>query len=80
MVSDGLGFLIVLPMLEDVTQSTDVDRHEMRFLTDSEVNNPCTNLKTHIEQPCVTEGCTIFRHPLFMGQCVFWVESEVQVP
>ena len=80
MVSEGLGFLIVLPMLEDVTQSTDVDRHETRFLTDSEVSNPPTDLKTHVEEPGVTEGCTIFRNPLFMGQCVFWVESEIEIP
>ena len=80
MVSEGLRFLIILPMLEDVAQSTDVDRHETRFLTDSEVNNSCTDLKTHIEEPGVAEGCTIFRNPPFMGQCVFWVESEVEVP
>jgi len=80
MVSEGLGFLIVLPMLEDVTQSTGIDRHETRFLTDSEVNNPCTNLKAHVEEPGVTEGCTIFRNPLFMGQCVFRVESKVEAP
>ena len=79
MVSEGLGFLIILPMLEDVTQGTDVDRHETRFLTDNEINIFCTNLKTYIEQPSVTEGCTVFGNPLFMRQCVFWVEPEVEI-
>ena len=79
MVSEGLGFLVVLPVLEDVAQGTDVDRRETRFLINIEVNIFCINLKTHIEQSSVTEGCTVFGNPLFMRQCIFWVEPKVEV-
>lgn len=35
LVPSRLGLLVVLPVVEDVIQGTDVDRRETRFLTDN---------------------------------------------
>lgn len=79
MIPEGLGFLIIFRMLEDMVQGTNVDCREARFLTGNEANLFDNNLKTHIEQPSVTEGCAVLGNPLFVRQCVFWVEPEVEV-